>query len=326
LKDKKGWSEVKCSAPVSYLKLQMQTPNLGRRRSKSESRDIPEPWIARIVVDGVWSKKPDDAIKLLNEISDIWSNDDAIKKFKTQFLMTCGGFLEFEWPSHITKEFIGDCWNPNSVALSHLISAADLTLRRVLTPELLAKLAKLTNYITIGVDSYKELISTTKNYINVPHVELVSLVNTQTGHSIWTGKSYPTNAQQGGLVRVQDLETHFISLPSIGNVMILGCHDLNIFNNRNLKHTGLLRKTLKNELRRLTKTKKPIAILHHPHTTPSSHTWASSWGWVRTELPSVKWYASAGSYDDKKELPSLDNTNVLDDTKQGDSIDFVVYV
>jgi DEAD/DEAH box helicase domain-containing protein len=39
LKDKKGWSEVKCSAPVSYLKLQMQTPNLGRRRSKSESRD-----------------------------------------------------------------------------------------------------------------------------------------------------------------------------------------------------------------------------------------------------------------------------------------------
>ena len=286
----------------------------------------PEPWVARLVIDGVWSKKSEDAVELLHEICDIWGGNNENKNIRTRFLMTCGGFLEFEWPSHVTRNFIGDCWNPAPGALSTLFNAAELALRKVLTHELLTRLAKFTNYLTIGVDSSKKLVSTTKNYINVPHVELVALVNMQTGHSIWTGKSYPTNAQQGGLVRVQDLETHFISLPDVGNVMVLGCHDLNIFNNRNLEHTGLLRKTLKNDFRQLAKTKKPVAILHHPHTTPSSHTWASAWGWVRAELPSVNWYASAGSYyDSEKELPSLDDTNVLSGTKQGNSIDFVVY-
>jgi len=284
----------------------------------------PEPWVARIVIDGVWSKKSEDVVNLLNEICDVWDRDTEIRDFKTHFLMTCGGFLEFEWPRHITRNIVGDFWSPTSGALSALFNAAETTLKKVLTPELLARLAKLTNYITIGVDSSKELVSTTKNYINVPHVELVSLVNTQTGQFIWTGKTYPTNAQQSGLVRVQDLETHFICLPDVGNAMVLGCHDLNIFNNRNLVHTGLSRKTLKNDFRQLSKTKKPVAILHHPHTTPSSRTWASAWGWVRAELPSVKWYASAGRYDSDKELPSLDNTNVLSDTKQGGSIDFVV--
>lgn len=271
-----------------------------------------EPWVARIVIDGVWSKKPEDAVKLLSEICDIWGGDDEIRNFRTQFLMTCGGFLEFEWPSSVTRNFVGDCWNPSSGALKALFSAAEQALRRVLTHELLGRLAKLTDYLTIGVDSSKK-------------VELVSLVNTQTGYSIWTGKTYPTNAEQSGLIRVQDLKTHFINLPDIGTVMVLGCHDLNIFNNRNLEHTGLIRKTLKNDFRQLAKAKKPVVILHHPHTTPSSRTWASAWGWVRANLPSVKWYASAGRYDSEKELPLLDNTNVLTDTKQGGSIDFVVY-
>lgn len=283
-----------------------------------------DPWAARIVIDGGWSKKSEDVVKLLKEICDIWDGDAEIRDFKTHILMTCGGFLEFEWPRHVTRNTIGDYWNPNSGALSALFSAAEVTLREVLTHELLARLAKFTNYITIGVDSSKELVSTTKNYINVPHVELVSLVNTQTGEFIWTGKTYPTNAQQNSLVRIQNFETHFVSLPNIGTTMVLGCHDLNIFNNRNLERTGLLRKTLKNEFRQLSKIKKPVAILHHPHTTLSSRTWASAWGWVRSELPSVKWYASAGRYDSEKELPSLDNKNVLIDTKQGASIDFIV--
>jgi hypothetical protein len=286
----------------------------------------PKPWVARIVIDGGWSKKSEDVIKLLNEICDIWGGDTELKNIRTRFLITCGGFLEFEWPNYVTRNYIGDSWNPTSSALTTLINSAELALRKVLSHELLTRLAKFTDYLTIGVDSSKELVSTTRNYINDPHVELVSLVNTQTGRFIWTGKSYPTNAQQGGLLRVQDLGTHFINLPDVGIVMVLGCHDLNIFNNRNLEHTGLLRTTLKNDFRQLTKTKKPVAILHHPHTTPSTRTWASAWGWVRNELPFVNLYASAGSYyDSRKELPPLKDTNVLSVTKQGDSIDFVVY-
>jgi hypothetical protein len=284
----------------------------------------PEPWVARVVIDGPWSRKPEDAAKLLNEIYSIWTESEEIRNFKTQFLITCGGFLEFERPSHVDRSLIGDCWNPASGALSALVGAAEQALRQVLTQELLARLAKLTKYVTVGVDSSKKLVSTTKNYISTPHVELVSLVDTQTGHSIWTGKSYPTNAQQNGLVRIENLETHFVTLPDIGTTMILGCHDLNAFNNRNFERTGLSRKNIKNDLRQLARKRGPVAILHHPHTTPSTHTWASAWGWVRAELPSVKWYASAGRYDSDKELPELHDTTVLVHTRQGASIDFVV--
>ncbi len=283
----------------------------------------PQPWVARIIIDGVWSKDPEDSIKLLNDICDIWGNDNEIKDIRTHFLMTCGGFLGFEWPNQVTRDLIGNFWNPNPNALSTLFVAAEVALQKVLTKETLKRLARFTDYLSIGVDSSKKLVSTTQNYINDPHVELVALVDTQTGQSYWTGKSYPTNAQQRGLVRVPDLEKHFFSLPNLGNIMVLGCHDLTIFNNRNMDHTGSTRKTVKNTFRLLSKAKKPSIILQHPHTTPSSRTWASAWGWVRSELPSVKWFASAGSYIAEKELPPLEKTSVLTDTKQGDSIDFI---
>jgi hypothetical protein len=90
-----------------------------------------------------------------------------------------------------------------------------------------------------------------------------------------------------------------------------------------MEHTGSTRKTQKKSFRLLSKIKKPSIILQHPHTTPSSRTWASAWGWVRSELPSVKWYASAGSYVAEKELQPLEKTSVLVDTKLGDSIDFI---
>ncbi|OBW61634.1 MAG: hypothetical protein A9181_01120 [Dehalococcoides mccartyi] len=284
----------------------------------------PEPWVARIIIDGFWSKKPEDSVKLLNEICDIWGNDEEIKNIRAHFLMTCGGFLEFEWPHQVTRDLIGNFWNPNPKALSAILGAAEVALQKVLTKETLKRLARLTDYLTIGVDSSKTLVSTTQNYIHDPHVELVALVDTQTGQLYWTGKSYPTNAQQSGLVRVPDLETHFFSLPNLGNIMVLGCHDLTIFNNRNMDHTGSTRKTLKNSFRMLSKAKKPSIILQHPHTTHSSHTWAAAWELVRSELPSVKWFASAGSYIAEKELPPLEKTSVLIDTKQGGSIDFIV--
>lgn len=286
----------------------------------------PKPWVARIIIDGAWSKKAEDAARLLNEVCDIWEDNSELKNTRTPFLMTCGGFLEFKWPGQVTKDAIKDSWNPSVDALTDLFRAAEQTLRNVLTKDLLQRLAKYTDYFSVGVDSSKQLISTTKNYINQPHVELVSLVNTKTGAFAWTGKSYPTTAQQGGLLRITDLETHFIKLTDIGMVMVLGCHDLNIFNNRNFEHTGLLRKTIKKDFRELAKRKQPMVILHHPHTTPSPRTWASAWGTIRTDLPFVKRYASSGSYyDDRKELPSLTDTKVLSSTKQGASIDFIVY-
>jgi len=48
----------------------------------------------------------------------------------------------------------------------------------------------VTDYITLGVDSYKEKISTTQNYINPkPHIELVFLVDLKNNKFYWAGKS-----------------------------------------------------------------------------------------------------------------------------------------
>jgi len=95
-------------------------------------------------------------------------------------------------------------------------------------------LREVTDYITLGVDSYKEKISTTRNYINQPHIELVFLVDLKNNKFYWTGKSYPASGQQNGLVRITDLKSHFLDL-NVGKLMILGCHDLMMFSNRNWK-------------------------------------------------------------------------------------------
>jgi hypothetical protein len=46
-----------------------------------------------------------------------------------------------------------------------------------------------------------------------------------------TGKSYPTPQQEQKLIRIPDLESHFLNL-ECGSVMILGCYNLSMFNPR----------------------------------------------------------------------------------------------
>ncbi|MEM3581428.1 MAG: hypothetical protein QXQ64_09290, partial [Candidatus Bathyarchaeia archaeon] len=46
--------------------------------------------------------------------------------------------------------------------------------------------------------------------INHPHIELVLLFDLMNDKVYWTGKSYPTVLQENGLVRIPDLNTHFV--------------------------------------------------------------------------------------------------------------------
>lgn len=96
----------------------------------------------------------------------------------------------------------------------------------LLNDDLVRKLRDCTHYLTMGVDSEEEPGNQRR-----PHIELVILLDLERHEWYWTGKSYPTVGQEVGLVRITELQTHFLDLEG-ETVMILGCHDLNIFSRR----------------------------------------------------------------------------------------------
>ena len=89
-----------------------------------------------------------------------------------------------------------------------------------LNPATFKKLKETSDYFTIGIDGFNPT-----NYKQ--HIELVAIYNLHKEKVIrWTGKFYPTEGQKRNLIKINDLDTHFIELNN-QRVVILGCHDLN---------------------------------------------------------------------------------------------------
>ena len=285
-----------------------------------EMRDSSDPTIGRIIIAKPWDGNLEQAKRLLEDIYKKWPKEKGVK-----LLITCGGFIQFEWPKSVGWEKIGDNKSPNKEAVGALIREAEKCARQVLSEGLGEKLSKVTDYITLGIDSYKDKISRTQAYISELHIETVFLANLKTNQLHWTGKSYPTPGQQNGLVRITDLKTHFVTLDGIGKAMILGCHDLTMFNNRNMDNTGKWRRDIKETFRRLADEEKPAIVLHHPHTTVTTGTWRNGWSTIRKTLHSVKGYAGAGRYCEA-DRPKQDYDpikEVLEATRKGNTIDFI---
>ncbi len=278
-----------------------------------------DPFLARIIIADEWEGRHEDAKRLLEEIYDRWPKNE-----KVEFLMTCGGFIQFNLSTEVTKEKIGEPKYPNAEIVNFLVSEAEKVVKSILTTNLRNKLKQITNYITLGVDSYKTKVSTTQNYIPEYHIELVFLVDLKHNKIYWTGKSYPTPNQENKLVRIVDLNKHFFDL-DVGRTMILGCHDLTVFNPRSKKAKGW-RKDINESFKRIAQMKRPEIVLQHPHTTVKKKTWLNAWSNLKKILPSVKICASAGMYFEpdrnKEEYDKLED--VLESTKCGNSIDFIV--
>ena len=192
---------------------------------------------------------------------------------------------------------------------------------------LLRRLRECCDCLTLGVDTKKTKVSTTYNAINEPHAELVCIVDVRHRTFRWTGKFYPTTGQEGTIVRFPDLATHFVDL-SCGKTMIIGCHDLSVYSPRGqarAKADGW-RRQIASEFRALAKKLEPSVVLHHPHTTVKSRTWAQQWREMENDLPSVKEYLGTGAYSCKddgwEKRDVLDN--VLSTTKRGEIMDVVV--
>lgn len=297
--------------------------SLFRKASESweiEVREEPNPLLSRIIIAGEWDGDPTKARALLEDMCEKWP-----KGRKAKFLLTCGGFVQFDWPKAISRMDIGDNKNPNEEVMNTLVAEATNCAKLVLDEKLSGKLRQFTDYVTLGIDSAKERISTTQNYIGQLHVELVFLIDLRTNDFYWTGKSYPTSSQQKGLVRISNLKTHFFDF-EVGKIMVLGCHDLAIFNPRSKNAKGW-RKDVNKNFKEFANSEQPNFVLHHPHTTVKRRTWLNAWSFLVKKLPSVEYYAGAGRYHEpdraRSEWDFLDD--VLSSTKLGSSMDFVVW-
>ncbi|HNW79888.1 MAG TPA: hypothetical protein PKJ91_00235 [Methanoregulaceae archaeon] len=270
-------------------------------------RKDPHPDIARIIIAGPWDGDGRKASALLRAIAEEWAGHEH-----TDFLITPGGFIRFAWPDHVPE--IGDVSYPNGDAVDTLNEAARRAVRASLSPTLCNELKEYTRYLSIGADS--------KNDQN--EVEFVCVCDLETGKTFWTGKSYPNTEQESRLVRIKDLSTHFLPLLN-QSVLILGCHDLHMFNNRadGRENLSPWRKETREGMKKLSLEKKPTIILQHPHTTDSVRTWSQAWSGLLEKIPTVNSYASAGLYYKWGEQCRSPIDNVLNATKMGATLDFI---
>ncbi len=307
--------------PLNSRKRKSQS-GASRPRWETKVEEESNPSLARIVIAGEWNGDVKTSKQLLKEVCDKWPKDK-----KVHCLITCGAFLNFDWPQSLIN--VGDNKNPDETVLKLLISKAEKQCCLLLDDELRGKLSDCTDYITIGIDSQKDKRSPSDVSIRTLHVELVALVNLNKNQYFWTGKSLPTNGQENDLVRVADLSTHFSEWSS-GEVMILGCHDLNLLIDRG-KKTGSMtwRKSIKEEFQEMAREESPKYILQHPHTTDSIRSWSAAWGATEKLLgKSLKKYVSAGRYyncaNPGHERSKLDD--VLNKTRSGETIDFIISI
>jgi hypothetical protein len=208
------------------------------------------------------------------------------KGLKTRYLITAGGFLSFQWPTGV---FPADAGRPNKSEIRLLEDAAVGECRKLLTPLMRKRLAKVADYVSIGADSKCDDDKSRT-------VELVLLFDLRSPRCWITGKSYPTGAQTNRLVRQNDLSTHLVKVGR-DKILLLGCHDLNMFSHRALKTSGPhgWRRKVINEMREAADLFAPTVVLQHPHYTHSPHSWGTALGGLNRLLPNVV-FASAGRW------------------------------
>lgn len=286
-----------------------------------EFHDAFRPVLARIVMDGPWPGDLCRAQRVLRDIAGGWPRDK-----KVTCLTTCGAFLRFEWPRYLPAQ--QDNRFPSNDALSALFAEATRTCDALLDGDLAGLLSKCTDYLSIGIDTAKEKISTTQFDLRAPHAELVLVADLRNRSYKKTGKSYPTREQERGLLRNTDLASHFIALNGVPT-MVLGCHDLTIFNPRLDRRVTGWRHTVRVSFKELARAWKPKWVLHHAHTTVKKRTWLAAWSRVGESLPSVQSYLGSGAYskDDKKGWRTRNPLDgVLRSTGSADVMDVIVHL
>ena len=107
------------------------------------------------------------------------------------------------------------------------------------------------------------------------------------------GRASLTRHRFRELIQVLDLESHFLRFEG-ERVLILGCHDLNMFSPRawsNQLPGGERRKRCR-AMRSNASKFRPTIVLQHPHSTDSERIWLMPWKWLTKNYRSINDWAS----------------------------------
>ena len=201
------------------------------------------------------------------------------------FVVTPGGFVVVPFPDRWEGE---RGWASRTRDFQALVPHARTAVEKVLTPRVLDAARGRAGFLMLGVDLNDG--SGKRKMDRKPrgaHAELVAIVDVERGEPVhWTGKSYPADWQERTLVPETDLRSHLFRCGQ-ERVLVLGCHDLNMFSARacaNMK-TGSPRHRRSRRMRELAGDFRPTIILHHPHSTDTPRIWATAWSGAREFLP-----------------------------------------
>ncbi len=239
--------------------------------------------------------------------------------FKTKFLITPGGFVYGQFPA----DWNGKTGWDSPIRVPSLIREARMVAEKTITPRV-AKLAKgRADIITLCVD-LRDYMSP----YSMPgrHIELIAVYDVASEKIVrWTGKSYPVPTQEKNLVHICNLNSHLMNL-SGERVMVLGCHDLNMWNPRGWanQRAGSDRRKRCWMMRSLAEKFQPTVVLQHPHDTDSPNIWTLGWAGIKKHFELKAW-ASAICYNNEnggKQRATLED--VLRRTKSDYVNDIVV--
>lgn len=145
---------------------------------------------------------------------------EVYRKQYFQFILTPGGFLRFKFPKQLHENHkISDLENKFINDLKDEAECEIIKFFKGLKSGTFKKLKMTADYMTIGIDGANP---------RGQHIELVGVYDFRKEKLIhWTGKFYPIESQKRDLIKINDLNTHFVRLNK-QNIIILGCHDLNV--------------------------------------------------------------------------------------------------
>ncbi len=273
--------------------------------------------IARLIVTGKqYDKYGNPNISKMEKLIEKFLATEYQKR-TYEFILTPGGFLTFDFPKSLQHDLDIVKAEQHSIALLQKEANSYIALFfESLNPITLKKLKETADYFTIGIDGW--------NTVNDQVIELIAIYDLKKEETIhWTGKFYPTERQKKYLITINDLDSHFIRLNN-QKVLILGCHDLNVFNPRgqSVANPKGWRKQVADRFKSLCKKYNPEIILQHPHTTDTPNIWNLSWRTVEKELPNIKHFASGINYSNGDKPVRANIDKVLEKTKKGDVRDF----
>jgi hypothetical protein len=222
-----------------------------------------------------------------------------LNNLKTVYLMTQGGFLEFEFDD---SDNLDQIYQLAESAYNQFVSNLGLNI------------FDYCQLFTIGIDGKSKKKT----------IELVAIV--RDGQKIqWTGKSYPKNEEMKHLILIENYQSHLINHGQ-DKVLVMGCHDLNVYNPRGLSKLKPNSKKyyLSKNYRESIESFKPTVVLQHPHTTVSPRTWQNAYIKMKNTIPTVSSFASGICYYDKDANKIRPLDQVLCKTKTDDCYDIII--